>query len=377
MSNRIWRAKAQALPGALQAFRCDSKRWMSAPCFQPTWPSSGSQPVGANQPLPVLGAKKESNPFERWSLVRTDHISSAWISLDHWGWWTRWTITRHHPPWRGTVELQKRLVEVPGLSSAAAPRAVLWGTLVKGLLDAGISLKSGLHSVALGCTRLHLVALLHFTPTNRVKFESCVFSSSIILIQWGDSSLLLRVSKIVGAKWAMDTTSSFLGFRVFLESPGEELKPPQSPCHFKSKGPCRGWCATGSWQEIESGRVLDEDWCSSGCRHGELSWKPFASWRLIWQFDITHILMYIIYMCVIMCLCTWRVYTCDSHEKCNRVACVSSWSWHTSACFGTTIQRYWCLQRGRRPLAFRMPDCCKVEAKKRHDEVMLSCGKQM
>ena len=146
--------------------------------------------------------------------------------------------------------------------------------------------------VALGCTRLHLVALLHFTPTNRVKFDSCVFSSSMILIQWGDSSLLLRVSKIVGAKWAMDTTSSFLGFRVFLESPGEELKP-QSPCHFKSKGPCRGWCATGSWQEIESGRVLDEDWCSSGCRHGELSWKPFASWRLIWQFDITHTLMYV------------------------------------------------------------------------------------
>ena len=65
-------------------------------------------------------------------------------------------------------------------------------------------------------------------------------------------------------------------------------------------------------------------------------------------------------------ICTWRVHKCDSHQKCNRVACVSSWSWHTSACFGTRIQRCWCLQRGRRPLACRMPD-----------QVMPFCGKQM
>ena len=44
---------------------------------------------------------------------------------------------------------------------------------------------------------------------------------------------------------------------------------------------------------------------------------------------------------------------CNSHRKCNQVACVSSWSWHTSACFGTTIQRCWCLQRERKRLAYR------------------------
>ena len=38
--------------------------------------------------------------------------------------------------------------------------------------------------------------------------------------------------------------------------------------------------------------------------------------------------------------------------RCSQVSCASSWSWHTSACFGTRIQRCWCLQHGRRPLSW-------------------------
>ena len=93
--------------------------------------------------------------------------------------------------------------------------------------------------------------------------------------------------------------------------------------------PCHGWCARESSKENGSGRDLDEDWYSldlwSQCPGKKTS--DFR-WFKMWQVSVWLVFLY------------------------SQVSCASSWSWHTSACFGTRIRRCWCLQHGRTPLSF-------------------------
>ena len=95
------------------------------------------------------------------------------------------------------------------------------------------------------------------------------------------------------------------------------------------RSPCHGWCARESSKENGSGRDLDEDWYSldlwSQGKQGK-RWKDFR-WFKMWQVSVWLVFLY------------------------SQVSCASSWSWHTSACFGTRIRRCWCLQHGRRPLS--------------------------
>ena len=141
-----------------------------------------------------------------------------------------------------------------------------------------------------------------------------------------------------------NSLSVFQGF-ISKTLKGQKWKVPNSTAASESSG----HAANGAPQDLCGRSVVERSLTRIGVPWAIQRVERTASCMDQWASGAVaswHLNQYMIYL-----------QTCKENQKLSsaakscQVACASSWSWHTSACFGTTIQRCWCLQRGRTPLA--------------------------